>query len=81
MLIVCLSCHFGVGLLLYERVLPYHGARGTPFAFLTIHVYLQWQELIWDLSWVACGVGTRIQGAWDFQLMICQAYDSFLPSH
>ena len=34
MLIVCLSCHFGVGLHLYERVLPYHGARGTPLAVL-----------------------------------------------
>jgi hypothetical protein len=66
--IVCLSCHFDMG------KLPYHWAGGTPLAFSIIHVCLQWQELIWDLSQVAWGLGTRIQGTWDFQLMVCQAY-------
>jgi hypothetical protein len=51
--IVCLSCHFDVGLF------PCHRARGTPLAFLMIHVCLQWQELAWDLSRVAWGLGIR----------------------
>jgi hypothetical protein len=73
--IICLSCHFDMEKLLY------HQAGGTPLAFPMIHVCLQWQELTWDLSRVACGLGTRIQGTWDFQLMVCQAYNSYLFSH
>jgi hypothetical protein len=69
--IVCLSCHFNVGLF------PCHQARGTPLAFSMIHVCLQWQELAWDLSRVAWGLDIRIHGTWDFQLMICQAYASY----
>jgi hypothetical protein len=52
--IVCLSCHFDVGLF------PYHRPRGTPLAFSVIHVCLQWQELAWDLSRVTWGLGIRI---------------------
>jgi hypothetical protein len=66
--IVCLSCHFDM------VKLPYHRAGGTALAFSIIHVCLQWQELIWDLSRVAWGFGTHIQGTWDFYLMVCQAY-------
>jgi hypothetical protein len=66
--IVCLSCHFDI------EKLSYHWAGGTPLAFSMIHVCLQWQELIWDLSRVAWGLGTHIQATWDFQLMVCQAY-------
>jgi hypothetical protein len=52
--IVCLSCHFDVGLF------PCHRARGTPLVFLMIHVCLQWQELAWDLSRVAWGLDIHI---------------------
>jgi hypothetical protein len=45
--IVCLSCHFDVG------QFPYHRARGTLLAFSMIHVFIQWQELTWDLSRLA----------------------------
>jgi hypothetical protein len=31
----------------------YHRAGGTLLAFSMIHVCLQWQELTWDLSWLA----------------------------
>ena len=48
--------------------------RYLVWRFLIIRIYLQWQELIGILSWVAWEGGTRLQGAWDFQLMICQAY-------
>ena len=77
MLIVCLSCHFGMGLLLQEY-LHIIGQEVPRWRFSMIHVYLQWQELIWDLSWVAWGLGTRIQGAWDFQLVICKHIAHFL---
>jgi hypothetical protein len=73
--IVCLSCHFDMG------KLPYPRAGGTSLAFSMIHVCLQWQELAWDLSRLACGLGTRIHGTWDFQLMVCQEYNSYLISH
>jgi hypothetical protein len=52
--IVCLSCHFDVGLF------PCHRARGTPLVFSMIHACLQWQELAWDLSRVAWGLDIRI---------------------
>jgi hypothetical protein len=49
--IVCLSCHFDVGL--------FHviGQEVPHWRFLMIHVYLQWQELAWDLTQVAWGLG------------------------
>ena len=71
MVIVYLSCHFGMGLLLQEY-LHIIGQEVPRWRFSMIHVYLQWQELNTDLSWVAWGLGTRIQRAWDFQLVICK---------
>jgi hypothetical protein len=51
--IVCLSYHFDVGL--------FHviGQEVPHWRFLMICVYLQWQELAWDLSRVAWGLGIR----------------------
>jgi hypothetical protein len=51
--IVCLSYRFDVGLF------SCHRARGTLLAFSMIHICLQWQELAWDLSRVAWGLGIR----------------------
>jgi hypothetical protein len=45
--IVCLSGNFDVG------QFPCHRAGGTLLVFSMIHVYLQWQELAWDLSQLA----------------------------
>jgi hypothetical protein len=45
--IICLSCPFDVG------QFPYHRAGGTLLAFSLIHIFLQWQELTWDLSRLA----------------------------
>jgi hypothetical protein len=51
--IVCLSCHFDVGLFhVIEQEVPC-------WQFLMIHVCLQWLELAWDLSRVAWGLGIR----------------------
>ena len=75
MLIVCLFYLCGMG----KIPMPWD-KRYLVWLFSMIHIYLQWQELIGILSWVAWGGGTRLQGAWDFQLMICQAYISYLPS-
>ena len=35
MLVVCLPCHFDMG------ILPYHQARGTHWRFSMIHMYLR----------------------------------------
>jgi hypothetical protein len=52
LLSICLVI-FYVGLFLCHR------ARGTSLAFSMIHVFLQWQELAWDLSRLAWGLGIR----------------------
>jgi hypothetical protein len=51
--IFCLSCHFYVGL--------FHviGQEIPRWQFSMIHVCLEWQELAWDLSRVAWGLGIR----------------------
>ena len=36
------------------------------------------KNLFGDLSWVAWGLGTRIQEAWDFKLVICKHIAHFL---
>jgi hypothetical protein len=70
-LIVCLSCHFDVGL--------FHviGHGGTPLAVLDdTYILTMTRALLGTLTWVAWGLGTRIHGTRGFQLMICQAYAS-----
>jgi hypothetical protein len=58
--IVCLSCHFDVGL--------FHviGQEVPRWRFSMIRVCLQWQELAWDLSRVAWGLG--IHTSWDTEV-------------
>jgi hypothetical protein len=45
--IVCLSCHFDMGLFYVI------GQEVPRWRFSMIYVCLQWQELAWDLSQVA----------------------------
>ena len=60
MLVVCLPCHFDMGILLYHR------ARGTPLAVLyDTHVLTMTRTYRW-LNLSSMRSGPRIQGTWDF---------------
>ena len=70
MLIVCLPCHFGYG----KAHVPC--VRGTPLAVLDdMHVFTMTRTFRGPkLS--SMRSDPRTQGTWDFQSMVCQAYDS-----
>ena len=70
---VCLSCHFDMGLfhILGQEVL---------FMMLLLLAMTFNLNLLCFPSWVTHCVGTCIQGAWDIQPLLCQAYYSYLIS-
>src|SRR3954470_25062311 len=70
MLIVCLPCHFDYG------IAPVSCARGTPLSVLyDTHVFTMTRTYM-QLNLSSIRSGPRTQGTWDFQFMVCQAYNS-----
>ena len=71
---VCLSCCFDMGLI------HIMGQEVSQLSLLMIPLLLTMitnLNLLCVPSWVNHGVGTCIQGAWDFQPVLCQAHYSY----